>query len=218
MTDPLLTTSSTSTSSTPLGRVRGFTINLLFALKEGPRRTYELAEISGKTREYVYSYLKRMRKYGLVMKNGFFWNLTVLGSDFISYLEEVSKYSIVCRHIENRRRTEERQKRDTSPLKKLKQVSIQAFLRTSTLHDTEKRVVEDLVDHYNKTGSKFRYFDDHYAAAEFYKCTPDQMVNVMKNLKQDHIGYAWPDPSLKAWKIALYKDFIETLKFGDNTK
>jgi len=210
MTDPLLTTSSTSTS---LCRVRGFTIDLLFALKEGPRRTFELCEETGKREQYVSRYLCNMRNYGLIMKNDAFWNLTLLGSDFISYLERVSKYSIVVRKIQERKKKEERKLNESSQPKKLKQVSIQAFLRTSTLDDIEKRVVEELVDHFNKTGSKFLYFNDYYKAAEFFKAAPDQMAEAMRHLKQDKIAYPWRDRSLNAWKIGLYKDFIEKLKF-----
>jgi len=197
-------------STTTLGRVRGFTVELLFHLRDGALRTYGLCELTQKTHQYVSAYLKNMRKYGLVEKNDSFWNLTVLGRDFSSYLEREGKHNIIIQKKEERKKKEGRKK----PVKKLKQVSIQAWLLTSTLDDIEKRVVEVLVEHFNKTGSMFRYFNDYYEAAEFFKATSDQIVEAMKHLKQDKVAYPWRDHSLNAWKIALYKDFVEELKLS----
>jgi hypothetical protein len=192
--------------------VRGFTIDLLFALEEGSVRTQAICEKTQKPANYVSKYLSNMRKYGLVMKNESFWNLTVLGQDFATYMKyEVLQYNTI-RKINERKKKEERNLNETSQPKKLKQVSIQAWLLTSTLDDIEKRVVEVLVDHFNKTGSKFLYFDDYYKAAEFFKATPDQMAEAMKHLKQDKIAYPWRDRSLNAWKIGLYKAWVEALE------
>jgi len=209
MKDTVIDYALLSTSSTALGRIRGFTVNVLFMLKEGAKRCCDIANESGKGQDYVHQYLKNVRKYGLALKNGCFWELTDSGVEFAKYLR------ILYNNKEYEKIKKERKKeREKKPLRKLKQVSIQAWLLTSTLDDIEKRVVEVLIDHFNKTGSKFKYFNDYYEAAEFFKATPDQIVEAMKHLKQDKIAYPWRDRSLNAWKIALYKDFVEELKLS----
>jgi hypothetical protein len=209
LAESLATISTTSS----LCRVRGFTIDLLFALKEGPRRTYELAEISGKPRGYVYKYLKRMRKYGLVMKNGFFWNLTILGSDFISYFERVSKYSIVCRHLGDRRGTEERHLEDTSRAKASLQARFDLWLQNSSLPDTEKEVVELLCKHYEKTGSKFVLIQNEYELAKEINKNPQDIRPALANLRQENIIYLLRAHDFPGYhKLGLKKAFVEGLE------
>lgn len=203
-------------TTTTLGRVRGFTVHLLYILYEGQARCCELSEKTGKSQDYVYQYLKNMRKYGLVKKCGAFWLLTDLGVAFTEYLKRYD--NILNNNIKEyekkmkRKRKENEKKMKTSIPKKIKQVRISAWLSSSDLNELESKVVEVLVEHYNKTGSKFLYFRDHYEAAEFFKCTPDEITIAMRKLKQDKIAYPWRDRSLNAWKIGLYKDFIERLK------
>jgi len=201
-------------TTTSLGRVRGFTIELLFHLEGGSKRCCDLAEITEKTQPYINRYLRRMRNYGLTEKQGILWKLSPLGEDFLSYLKGVYNNIIIYRQKKDRKKKEERQK----PRIKPKQVRISAWLTSSTRDEVEKRVVEILMEHYNKTGSKFQYFDDIYAAAESFKCTPDEIQKAMRNLKQDHVAYAWRDSSLGAWKIALYKDFVEGFKLLEENK
>jgi len=199
-------------TTTSLGRVRGFTIDLLYHLRDGPKRCCELAEITGKTRFYVWRYLRNMQNYGLTCKEGsFFWKLTDIGVNFLNYLDNIY-YIYNSRKKVERKKKESRKKVETSPPKRLKQVSIQPFLLSSSLHDAEKTVVEVLVEHYNKTGSKFLYFKDVYEIAEKFGFRPDQANQVMMNLKQDHIAYSYRDRSYDAWKIGLYKAFVESLR------
>jgi len=199
-------------TTTTLGKVRGFTIELLFHLSEGSRRCRDLVEITGKPHSYVWRYLKNMQKYGLVEKNGAFWELSILGREFLSHINilyiNISEYR---KKIE-RKQKDNRKKVENCTPKKPKQVRISAWLSSSDLNELESKVVEVLVDHYNKTGSKFLYFRDHYEAAEFFECTPDEITKAMRKLKQDKIAYPWRDRSLNAWKIGLYKDFLERLK------
>ena len=135
-----------------------------------------MKELTGKSRQYVYKYLKNMRNYGLIRKNGVFWELTVLGREFVSYLDMVSKHNTTCR-----------KKEETSHPKTFKQILIQPWLRDSNLDDTEKAVVEVLVDHYNKTGSKFILVKDHYELAERCKVNPSSLDQALKRLREDNI-------------------------------
>jgi hypothetical protein len=69
--------------------VRDFTIALLYMLYDGGGRCCDLAERCGKSRHYVWRYLKNMERYGLALKNGDFWFLTDSGVEFVKYLDVV---------------------------------------------------------------------------------------------------------------------------------
>ena len=71
--------------STTLSKVGGFTVELLFALKKNNQlRTIDFRELTGKYSQYLNTYLCRMRKYGLVEKEGAFWTLTKFGRSYLS--------------------------------------------------------------------------------------------------------------------------------------
>lgn len=201
-----------STTTPCLGRVRGFTIILLFCLEGCPRRTIELAELTGKQTVYVYQYLKNMRNYKLVEYDGGFWRLTDLGADFLRYLD--LDLDMVKRKIKEREKKDKRkikvQKSPDQP--KISQRSLELRLCESDLTDKEREVVEVLVEHYNKTGSKFMYFNTPYDFAERFKIPPQLASEILKRLKQDRIVYVYRDRQMGAWKIGLYKAFIESLK------
>jgi len=215
-------------STTSLARVRGFTVDLLFCLKDMPKRCCELVVITGKPHFYIWRYLKNMQNYGLVSKNGVFWELTDLGVYFADYLEEVySKISEYRKKVERkckeRRKKEERCNRKSEDLlcaetpyrkcrRKSRQIQIEPFLRNCNLDDLEKAVVEVLITHYNKTGSKFIMVKDQYELAEKLSCNPSDLPNALKNLRQDGIIYIFKDKTFGYWKIGLKKQFLERLK------
>ena len=100
--------------------------------------------------------------------------------------------------------------------KKSKQLSIRLWLQNShrSIDDAEAKVVEVLLDHYNKTGSKFIFVSppDMYAVAERFNITPIQAEYALRNLYQDRIVYHRYDRQHNAIKLGLYKAFIEKLK------
>lgn len=202
-------TNTTISTTTALGRVRGFTTELLFLLYEGQKRCSDLVKITAKNHDYIHRYLRNMRKYGLVEKNDAFWFLTDLGVYFTEYLKDF--YNILNSKIKEYGKNMERIWKESGKLvqKKTKQIPLSAWLASSSLDEIEKRVVEDIVEHYNRTGSAFKYFTDVYEAAEYYKCTPNEIANALKRLKQDKVVYSWRDKTFNAWKIGLYRAFIE---------
>jgi len=216
-----------STTST-LSRIDGFSITLLFLLKDGYLRTKDICEKLGKYRQYVNRYLYNLQNYGLVEKIDGFWILTEEGSDFIEYLEDVD------RRFKKRRKMEERKKKERRNLeercnrkkedllcaetsikacrRKTRQIQIEPFLRNSNLDDLEKAVVEVLIDHYNRTGSKFIMVKDQYELAERLNCNPSELPNALKNLRQDGIIYVFKDKTFNCWKIGLKKAFLEAIR------
>jgi len=190
-------------------------VELLFHLKNRELRVMDLVELTGKYHQYVSRYLENMRKYGLTEKSGPFWKLTVDGVSFLTYFENLSYNNIIIRKMEERKKKEGIKKEESYSPKKLKQTSISLWLQNSGLNEAEKEVVEVLVDHYNMTGSKFLYFSDIYEIAEQFKIPPDQVNKVFMNLKQDHIVYNYRDRSHNAWKIGLYRAFVQALERGN---
>jgi len=199
-------------STTTLGRVRGFSIELLFMLHEGGGRCCDLSERSGKSQPYVHRYLRNLRKYELVRQNDAFWFLTEFGAEFVKYLHIVYNNIIEYRKKKERKKKEERKLEESSPPKVLKQVAISLWLQDSDRSRVEKEVVEVLVKHYNETGSKFLYFRDVYHFADNFKIRPDEVNQLLMSLKQDRIVYSFRDKQHNAWKVGLYKAFLEGLK------
>ena len=221
MNDPLLSTTST------LSRIRGFSIILLFCLKDGCLRTRDICEKLDKYPQYVNRYLYNLQNYGLVEKVEDFWILTEEGADFIEYLEDVDKRFNIIRKKYERNKKEIRKKKERKNIKKedllcaetsikacrrkTRQIQIEPFLRNCNLDDLEKAVVEVLIEHYNKTGSKFIMVKDQYELAERLNCNPSDLPNALKNLRQDGVIYIFKDKTFNCWKIGLKKQFLEVI-------
>ncbi|MDH5439959.1 MAG: hypothetical protein OEZ48_00310 [Candidatus Bathyarchaeota archaeon] len=205
-------------TTTTLAKVRGFTIHLLFHIRNRELRVSDLVDLTGKYPRYISRYLYNMRNYGLVQRNGPYWKLSEEGLSFLSYLESIDIDIDKIRKKEERRKKERRKKEESWTPKKVKQLSFSLWLQDSgrTFQDAEKVVVEVLVDHYNETGSKFLYCDHYdFDVAEKFKIRPDQVTRVLRKLREDRIIYNFRDtraPGGPAWKLGLYKAFIETLE------
>jgi len=202
-------------TTTTLGRVRGFTIELLFHLQEGQKRCCELVEITGKSHPYVWRYLKNMQIYKLVEKNEGFWFLSEIGVNFVKHLNIVYNNIIEYRKIIERKKKEERKIIESSftnvKVKPMKQVPISLWLQSSDRQQLEKEVVEVLLKHYNETGSKFILIKDQFELSEKLKAAPGDVQVALKNLRQDNIIYLYRSEVEGYWKIGLKKAFIETL-------
>ena len=209
----------TTTTLSTFGRVRGFTVDLLFSLKNHELRTIDIVESSGKYRQYVNEYLYRMRKYGLVQKEGSYWKITENGVSFLSKLPNAlpntntnTNTYLKRKHSENIRKHCE----NTSVPKKLKQLSFSLWLQDSGLSYDEitQNLVVVVLDHYHKTGSKFIY-TDLYSLAEQFKVSPERMFTAILKLHEDHILYHYPSKAVRqdTFKLGAYKDFLQKLEF-----
>ncbi|MEM3628526.1 MAG: hypothetical protein QXQ94_09435 [Candidatus Bathyarchaeia archaeon] len=202
-----------STTSTALGRVRGFTITLLYMLFDGGGRCCDLAERSGKSQNYVWRYLKNMERYGLALKNGDFWFLTDSGAEFVKYLNVVYNNNIDdYRKKLERKSKENRNKVETNQPKNTKQIPISLWLQNTGLDNVEKEVVEVLLKHYNETGSKFILIRDNFELAEKLKANPTEVLEALKNLRQDNIIYLYRSDIQGYWKIGLKINFLKVLE------
>jgi predicted transcriptional regulator len=205
---------------TSFGRVRGFTVHLLRILADGPQRLVGLQERTGKQRQYIYTYLKNMLKYGLVSKDGFFWQLTEGGVFFLSLVnfEDIvitnsnnnnnnNKYK--CLKKEERKKKEGLKKEESSAQK---QVKISLWISKSSLDRVEGEVVELLVKHYNETGSKFVLMKDEYEMAEKLQANVGDIHTALRNLRQDNRIYLRRSEIEGYWKLGIKVAFLESLK------
>jgi hypothetical protein len=205
-----LSAASTTTASPALARVRGFTVDLLWALKEGGLRTRDVCEKTRKPSNYVSRYLWNMQNYGLVMKNASFWNLTVLGQDFVCYLERERSTVVEARNLNERKKKEERNL-NVSLLKRVEfQSRFDLWLKENPLSDVEKVVVDYLIVHYHRTGSKFILVDTKYELAERLNQNPEDLVQALRKLFQDRVAYLFKHGL--GWKVGLYQAFVECLE------
>jgi predicted transcriptional regulator len=198
-----------STTSTALGRVRGFTITLLYLLYDGGGRCCDLAERCGKSQNYVWRYLKNMERYGLALKNGDFWFLTDSGVEFVKYLDVVYNNIIDYRKKVERKSKENKKKVESNQPKTTKQIPISLWLQNSGLDNVEKEVVEALLTHYNETGSKFILVKDQFELSEKLKANPSEVLEALKNLRQDNIIYLYRSDIQGYWKIGLKINFLQ---------
>jgi len=155
-----------------------------------------------------------MERYGLALKNGDFWFLTDSGVEFVKYLDFAYKYNNVidCRKKEERKSKEDRKKAESNQPKNTKQIPISLWLQNSGLENVEKEVVEVLLRHYNETGSKFILIKDQFELAEKLKASPNEVLEALKNLRQDNIIYLYRSDIQGYWKIGLKTNFLKVIE------
>jgi len=215
---PQYAATTTTSTFTSLSRIRGFTIDLLYLLRNEYLRSVEIAKKTGKPANYVRSYLYNMRSYGLAEKRGDLWSLTELGVNFIERLDRKNKSKTKQKKSKRRAKVEQK-KSKTSEVKQFKQIPIHLWIQNSSLDDVEKEVVEVLADHYNRTGSKFIHVRDKYELAERCKVNPSALGEALRNLLDDNIIYVFHHrrgPFTGLTKIGLKKAFIQMLRAMNN--
>jgi hypothetical protein len=173
----------------------------------GQMASWEVAEKVDRGSKFVWEYLSRLRSYGAVDKEEHLWFMT----DFGLYLTDLLCSNNNNNNKINTRSTQQQHKINTSPPKRPVQVSIQAWLRDSSPPDAERGVVDLLVSHFNKTGSKFVLVKDHYAMSELLSINVNEVPDILAGLRQENIIYLMRDPTSGMWKLGLKKAFLELL-------
>ena len=207
-----------STTTTDWLRVRGFSIELLHHLRDKQLLLCELCELTGKDPNTVNRYLYNLRKYGYVQKEDHYYKITEVGVALynIHNIHNIHIYTKYERNMKGICKKYERNMKEkrTSKIASQRQISLELWLQSCDLSEKEKEVVEVLIDHYNKTGSKYLYFDTPFDFAERFKISPQMATEVLKRLKQDGIIYVFRDRQLGSWKIGLKSAFLEALKLS----
>jgi arginyl-tRNA synthetase len=127
--------------------------------------------------------------------------LDIVYNNIIDYRKKVERKS-----KENKKKVESNQPKTT------KQIPISLWLQNSGLDNVEKEVVEVLLKHYNETGSKFILVKDQFELSEKLKANPSEVLEALKNLRQDNIIYLYRSDIQGYWKIGLKTSFIKILE------
>ncbi|MDI6904750.1 MAG: hypothetical protein QMD13_04590 [Candidatus Bathyarchaeia archaeon] len=82
----------------------------------------------------------------------------------------------------------------------------------------EREVVEVLVDHYNETGCKFVLVKSQFELSEKLGANPGEVLEALKNLRQDNVIYLYRSDIEGYWKIGLKTSFLKILESQDRNE
>lgn len=185
-------------------KIRGFTLDLLEMLEAAPSTTTSLSLETGESTQYVYRYLRNMLGYGLVRVEDYVWHVTDVGSSLLS-LTQVER-----RKKEDRKKNERKQKEKARKPLIHGQIRLDAWSGTPSLTECERGVVDNLVEHLNRTGIPFLYLSSHEQLGSH---SPRILQETLQRLRQEGIIYLIRDPTLQSWKLGLKKAFIEKVRY-----
>jgi len=208
--------SNSIATTTTFTKVRGISIEILKALKEGPKTAIELSlelEVRG---SYLRSYLYNLRKYGLVEKIGLHWTIVKEKEDIINKIINIHKAKEKAK--ESKRISKRKSKTKTNEERifekeKLRE-AFECFLKQRSYEVIVVDIARKLFEHYLKTGAKFVKFVTSEDVESFFGLYRKDIARAISILTNERVAYMWK--SSGELKIALYKDFIEKLRsLGD---
>lgn len=78
------------------------------------------------------------------------------------------------------------------------------------MDETDRVVVGVLVSHYERTGIKFRHFEDHYEIGRIMGIAAQDVIPTLRHLRDEGCLYFRRDDL--GWKVGLLKDFVWRLE------
>lgn len=190
-------------------RYRGHTLDILSVLAECGGMT--VGEISDKTflsRKLVYDYCRRGFLSGIFEKKEQWgwaaspYGLHVLDINVTTTTTTTTDYTTTTLLLH--------QDYTTTTLKS-QQLDISAFLQRDDITEPAGVVVGVLVDHYERTGEKYRIFADEYELADDVGISLAEVRPTLAFLKQE--GCIYHRKECLGWKIGLKVAFVEKLKY-----
>jgi len=197
--------------TTTLTKIRGFSLDILKALKKGPKSSSELCLELGVKGNYIRSYLHNLKKYGLVTKNEIFWKIV---PDKINTINKIIDIENIYKAKESKRISERKSKTKTNGERILEKERLKEafehFLKQQKYEVVVVNVAKRLFEHYLETGAKFVIFGTPEDIESFFGLYRKDIARAISMLTNERVAYMWK--SSGELKIALYKDFIERLK------
>ncbi len=208
------TASSTTTTARSVNpdKITGFSVEIVELLNDcGALTNHDIGQRLNKYPKYVLRYLYNLRDYGLIVRNNENWKW------YITAPEDIIIYII---YKEEGKKKERRKMDEVSSLNKnnidknkqhpVKQLDLGLFISRQDVSENERVVVELLVKHFERTGVKFRYFDDMYHFCNEAGIAAQEIPETIRRLKEEGCIYALPKDG--GWKIGLMKSFIERMQ------
>ena len=206
--------SSTTTTARNVNpdKITGFSVEIVELLNDcGALTNHDIAQRLNKYPKYVLRYLYNLRDYSLIVRNNENWKW------YITAPEDIIIYII---YKEEGKKKERRKMDEVSSLNKNnidknkqhpgKQLDLGLFIGRQDVSENERVVVELLVKHFERTGVKFRYFDDMYHFCNEAGIAAQEIPDTIRRLKEEGCIYALPKDG--GWKIGLMKSFIERMQ------
>ena len=199
--------SSNITTTTTLTKVRGLSVKILKALKEGPKTAIELSlelEVKG---NYLRPYLYNLQKYGLIEKSSLLW--TIVKEDIIDNIININKEK---ERVKVSKRTSEKRVKEEEQILKEEQLrgAFERFLKQRSYEVIVVDIARKLFEHYLKTGAKFVIFGTPEEMESFFGYSREEIGKAIRKLTNERIAYKWKYSS--EIKIALYGEFVENIK------
>ena len=205
----------TSSTPTPTNLIpnpckfRGQTIEILSVISNsGGMTTREIADMTGISIKVLSVILPRGEKNGIFeRKERWGWKASPFGFQILSINNNNSNTNTT--HIQHQYNTNTTRTLD-SP-KKSHQLDLSVFTNRSDISEPERVVVGVLVNHFERTGEKYRYFHDFYHFCDETGVGAVDAPPVIARLKEEGCIYTRKDEF--GWKIGLKVNFVERLKF-----
>ncbi len=202
------TTPTTAFLSNPC-KFRGKTIDILGILSNsGGMTTREIADKTGMSIKVLNVILPRGEKKGIFeRKERWGWKASPFGFLILSINNNnANTNTTTTQHKYNTNTT-----RTLDSSRKSHQLNLSVFTNRSDINEPERVVVGVLVQHYERTGQKFRYFRDFYHFCDETGVSAVDAPAAIARLKEEGCVYTRKDEF--GWKIGLKVDFVERLKF-----
>ena len=190
-------------------KFRGKTIEILGILSNsGGMTTKEIADQTGIPIKTVNVYCWLGEKRGIFeRRERWGWNATSFGFFILSINNNKDKSSINEVLIKDKSSINHLYKVP----KKSHQLNLSIFTSRSDIENPERVVVGVLVEHYERTGEKYRYFRDLYHFCDETGVSAADAPTTIARLKEEGCIYTRKDEF--GWKIGLKVGFVERLKF-----
>lgn len=198
------TTTTTGQQFSPQ-KYRGHTLEILGVLSEcGGLTTHEIADKTGISVNDVGQYCRRGFRSGIIeRKERWGWCISPLG------LLVLSLYSTTTT-TKDTTKTQLRHKEDTKKTQPPRQLNLSAFMGREDMEETDRVVVGVMISHYERTGVKYRHFDDEYEIGRVMGIAKQDVIPTLRHLRDE--GCIYFMRSDLGWKLGLKKEFVWRLE------
>ncbi len=189
-------------------KFRGKTIDILGILSNsGGLTTREIADRTAMSIKVLNVILPRGEKKGIFeRKERWGWKASPFGFLILNINNNnANANTTTTQHKYNTNTT-----RTLDSSRKSHQLNLSVFTNRSDINEPERVVVGVLVQHYERTGQKFRYFRDFYHFCDETSVGAVDAPAAIARLKEEGCIYTRKDEF--GWKIGLKADFVERLK------
>ncbi len=190
-------------------KFRGKTIVILGVLSNsGGMTTREISDRTGTSIKVLNVILPRGEKKGIFERNERWgWKASPFG--FLVLNINNNNDNTNTTPIQHKYNTNTTRTLDSS--RKSHQLNLSVFTNRSDINEPERVVVGVLVQHYERTGEKYRYFRDFYHFCDETGVGAVDAPPAIARLKEEGCIYTRKDEF--GWKIGLKVGFVERLKF-----